>query len=242
MEKDARYFTVGVFVTLALLMLVGFSIWVAGVHDLSGHQRYTIYFTDPVSGLDQQAVVKYKGVEVGKILRLRLTPERHDLVKVDVEVRAETPVRDRTTATIAAQGITGVNYIDLDTPNGDDNPPASVEGEKYPVLKGEGSRIAKLLDDLPKLMNEFQTALSTVNDFGKEGAKMADAVRNLSDRLNSELPQLSNQFQMTLSAVDDLSKEGAKTADSVRGLADKLKDNPSQIITPPSRKGVEIPK
>ncbi len=203
MEKDAKYFTVGVFVSVTLLALVGFSIWLAGVHDLSRHERYTIYFTDPISGLDQDATVKYKGVEVGKILDLRLSPERNDLVKVDVEVREQTPVRDKTIASIAVQGITGQSYIDLATPNNDENPPPKVDGEKYPILKGQGSQIDKFLDTVP---------------------------------------QLSNQFQTTLSAVDDLSKEGAKMADSLRGLADKLKENPSQIIMPPSHKGVEVPK
>ena len=43
-------------------------------------------------------------------------------------------------------------------------------------------------------------------------------------------------------AVDDLSREGSRTAGSIRGLADKLKEDPSQIINPPTRKGVEIPK
>jgi phospholipid/cholesterol/gamma-HCH transport system substrate-binding protein len=203
MEKDARYFTVGVFVSIAILALVGFSIWLAGVHDFARHERYTIYFTDPVSGLDQEATVKYKGVEVGKILRLRLSPERNDLVKVDVEVREETPVRDKTLATVEVQGVTGASYIELATPNGDETPPPTMAGEKYPVLKGQGSQFNKFLDSVP---------------------------------------QLSSQFQTTLSAIGDLTKEGSKTAESVRGLANKLKDNPSQIITPPSNKGVEVPK
>ena len=47
MEKEANYFTVGVFVSVTLLALVGFSIWLAGVHDLGHHDRYTVYFTDP---------------------------------------------------------------------------------------------------------------------------------------------------------------------------------------------------
>src|ERR1043166_3293080 len=50
MERDAKYFTIGAFVSLTLLALVGFSIWLAGVHDFARHTRYTIYFTDPVSG------------------------------------------------------------------------------------------------------------------------------------------------------------------------------------------------
>ena len=105
MEKDAHYFTIGVFVSVTLLALVGFSIWLAGVHDFARHERYTIYFTEPVSGLDEQATVKYKGVEVGKILGMRLTPMRNDLVKVDVEVKADTPVRSRTIATAASDTL-----------------------------------------------------------------------------------------------------------------------------------------
>jgi len=65
MEKEANYFTVGVFVSVTLLALVGFSIWLAGVHDFGHHDRYTVYFTEPVSGLNDESVVKYKGVEVG---------------------------------------------------------------------------------------------------------------------------------------------------------------------------------
>jgi len=203
MEKNANYFIVGVFVSVSLMALVGFSIWLAGVHDLSPHERYTIYFTDPVSGLNEEATVKYKGVEVGKILGLRLTPERSDLVKVDIEIKQETPVRAGTVANVETQGITGQSYIELATASTDKDPPTRVADEKYLVLKGTGSKLDKVLN---------------------------------------ELPNVSRQFETTLSAIDDLSKQGSRTAGSIRGLADKLKDDPSQILSPPTRKGVEIPK
>src|SRR4030095_6852893 len=67
MEKNANYFIVGLFVSLALLALVGFTIWLMGAGDFSQKQRYTIYFTDTVSGLVNEAVVKYQGVNVGRI-------------------------------------------------------------------------------------------------------------------------------------------------------------------------------
>jgi len=203
MEKEANYFTVGVFVSVTLLALVGFSIWLAGVHDLGHHDRYTVYFTEPVSGLSDAAVVKYKGVEVGKVLKLRISPERSELVKVDIEVKDNTPVRAETSASVAIQGITGQSYLELATNNADKTPPARLADEKYPVLKGTGSRIDKFFDELPKVSRNMET---------------------------------------TLSAIDDLSRQGTKMADSIRGLADKLKENPSEIISSPSHKGVEIPK
>jgi len=214
MEKDAKYFTIGVFVSVTLLALVGFSIWLAGVHDFAPHTRYTVYFTDPVSGLDEQATVKYKGVEVGKILGMRLSPGRNDLVKVDIEVKKNTPVRAQTVAAVTTQGITGQSYIDLNTPANDDNPPARVSGEKYPVLQGTQSKFAKFMDELPRVADRLQNTLSAVGQFSKDSGK----------------------------AVSDVSKEGTKAAESIRGLADKLKENPSQILSSTERKGVEIPK
>jgi len=203
MEKEANYFTVGVFVSVTLLALVGFSIWLAGVHDFGHHDRYTVYFTEPVSGLSDESLVKYKGVEVGKVLKFRISPERSELVKVDIEVKDDTPVRAETSASVAVQGITGQSYLDLATNNADKTQPARLAGEKYPVLKGTGSRLDKFFDELPKVSRNMET---------------------------------------TLSAIDDLSRQGTKMADSIRGLADKLKENPSQIISSPSHKGVEMPK
>ncbi len=91
MERTANYFTVGVFVSVAMLALVGFLIWLIGAQDFGRYVRYTVYFTDPVSGLADDAVVKYKGVDVGRILGMRLAPEGTDLVKIDIEVREGTP-------------------------------------------------------------------------------------------------------------------------------------------------------
>ena len=157
----------------------------------------------PVSGLSDESLVKYKGVEVGKVLKLRISPERSELVKVDIEVKDNTPIRAETSASVAIQGITGQSYLELATNNADKTPPSRLADEKYPVLKGTGSRIDKFFDELPKVSRNMET---------------------------------------TLSAIDDLSRQGTKMADSVRGLADKLKENPSEIISSPSHKGVEIPK
>src|SRR5689334_11270418 len=76
MEKDANYFFVGIFVSLALLALVGFAIWLMGSGDFTPKHRFTIYFTDTVSGLANEGAVKYQGVDVGRIVGIRLASER----------------------------------------------------------------------------------------------------------------------------------------------------------------------
>ena len=243
MEKDANYFFVGIFVSLALLALVGFTIWLMGSGDFGQKQRYTIFFTDTISGLADEGSVKYQGVDVGRIVGIRLAPERHDLVKVDIEVREDTPVRAGTSATIELQGITGSSYVELNTPTDSQEPPRRVAGEPYPVLEGRGSELRAFLDELPKLAMKLQSSLGSVEQFAQEGAKMAGsidafskegtktatAIRGLADNLKGDIGALKQDFGKAVASIDGFSKEGAKTAESIRGLSDNLKGEVGSI-------------
>lgn len=237
MEKTANYFFVGIFVSLALLALVGFTIWLMGSGDFGPKQRYTIYFTDTVSGLVDESPVRYQGVDVGQIVDIRLAPERNDLVKVDIEVREDTPIRIGTSATIELQGITGSSYVELNTPIDDQEPPRRVAGEPYPVLEGRGSELRAFLDELPELAMKLQNALGSVEQFAREGARMAGsidafskegtrtatAIRGLADNLEDEIGSLRTDVGKAVASIDQFSREGAKTAESIRGLSDDLK-------------------
>jgi phospholipid/cholesterol/gamma-HCH transport system substrate-binding protein len=192
MEKDANYFAVGVFVSVTVLALVGFMIWLAGVHTTGDYTRYTILFTDPVSGLVDEAVVKYKGVDVGKVLDMRIAPERADLVKVDIEVKEETPVRAGTLAKVELQGITGVSYIELETDRGDTAAPRRAGNEAYPVLKGRGSALTRFFDDMPEMTRKFEAAVSAIEEFSRSGAKTVDSVQSLTDKLKEDPSQIIN--------------------------------------------------
>ena len=167
MEKNSRYFVVGVFVMLSLLALTMFTIWIAGTHDVRNYQRYTIYFKDPVSGLKDAAIVQYRGVEVGRVRDVRLASARNDLIKVDIEVDETTPISRSTEASLAQQGFTGIVYIDLTTREGDKEPPQVVEGEEYPVITGRGTQLSKLFQDVPEISKqilELSKKLNTVFD------------------------------------------------------------------------------
>jgi phospholipid/cholesterol/gamma-HCH transport system substrate-binding protein len=186
MEKEANYFVVGVFVTLSLLAVVAFMIWLAGSHGLAHYDRYTVYFTDPVGGINEDGPVRYKGVDVGKILKLRFDQSRGDLIKVDIEVKAGTPVRADTAAKIQTQGIAGQSYIDLATANLAGKAPERVADERYPVLKGTGSQLTKFLDELPGVSKQLQGTLSSMNDFSQSGARAADSIKGLADVLKED--------------------------------------------------------
>ena len=190
MEKDAHYFRVGLFVGICLLALGGFIIWLMGSNGFKHYDRYTVYFTDSVAGLNDDGVVKYKGVDMGKIVDIRISPDHANLVKVDIEVKRDTPVRAETKAEIQMQGITGQSYIELSTDSLDGKPPQATADERYPVLHGSGSQFAKFLDDMPALSRQLITSLGAINDFSRSGAKTADSIRALTDQLKEDPSQI----------------------------------------------------
>ena len=100
---------------------------------------------------------------------MRLDPERVDLIKVDIAVSKQTPVRENTKAEISTQGVTGMTQLEMTTNQNDMAPPKSIANEKYPVLKGSPSKVAEIMDNV---------------------ATTADSVRKLSDQLRANPSQI----------------------------------------------------
>ena len=72
MEREANYTAVGAFVLLIVTMAALFVYWYAGNADDRDYKRYEIYFEGSVSGLNRGSTVRYLGVEVGRVVAIRI--------------------------------------------------------------------------------------------------------------------------------------------------------------------------
>ena len=110
METRSNHVLVGA-VTLALLAgLLLFIVWLAGLSN-KATKCFDIYFSQGVGGLNKGIVGQFPGVPVGQIEKINLLPDRPEFVWVRIEVDAETPVLQGTTAQIKGVGFTGVSEI-----------------------------------------------------------------------------------------------------------------------------------
>src|SRR5690349_18299268 len=91
-------FKVGLFVTLCFFILAGGVLWLVGSRFLQPVDVYHIIFAQSVNGLLPGAAVQYQGVTVGKVERLRLTPDTPPRVSVTIALEPGTPVRRDTQA------------------------------------------------------------------------------------------------------------------------------------------------
>src|SRR5262245_26281569 len=112
MENRAYAFAVGLFTLLLGAGVVVAAMWLSGKTEI--RESYMLETHYPVTGLNVQAPVRFRGVEVGKVEAIEFVPDNARVILVRVAVRAGTPITKGTYAQLASQGVTGLAYVLLD--------------------------------------------------------------------------------------------------------------------------------
>ncbi len=97
---------------LVVLVLAGLLIW--RIEDLrlgrGPAKKISVEFKD-VAGLDAKSTVRLAGVRVGKVARIRLTPDGKAIVEMDLDKDVE--LRQGASAAVANLGLLGEKYVEL---------------------------------------------------------------------------------------------------------------------------------
>ena len=86
--------------------------WLSGKTE--ARESYMLETRLPVTGLNVQAPVRFRGVEVGKVETIEFLPNDARVILVRIAVRADTPITKGTYAQLGSQGVTGLAYVILD--------------------------------------------------------------------------------------------------------------------------------
>lgn len=110
--EDRAHALVAVAFLVALSAGAGFVAWwmQAGRPEVN---YYYVVSSHSVGGLQVQAPVKYKGIQVGTVRHIALDPEDPQKVRILVTLVENAPIKASTYAQLASQGVTGISYIAL---------------------------------------------------------------------------------------------------------------------------------
>ena len=161
METKANYALIGAFILAGFLGLLAFLMWFARFEIDRQFDYYDVYFPE-VSGLGIASQVRFAGLPVGQVVDMGLSQRGDGLVRVRLEIRRGTPVREDSTAALELQGVTGVANIGI-----------SAGTPSLPLLRDGGA-------DIP----EIPAARSALQTLGEEAPQMVE-------RLNDVMLQLS---------------------------------------------------
>lgn len=192
MEREANYAAVGAFVLLLVAMAGAFVYWYSDTRDKRDYARYEIYFDGSVSGLSEGGPVRYLGVDVGRVRRIRLDSRAADRVMVLVDIDSTTPVSDLTVAQLSLQGVTGLLYIDLQQlsrASAATKVIDTVPSLQYPVIRSVHSNFDTFVSSLPDVAVRMGELVVRANSLlsDKNIAAISQLVANL-DHAGSNLP------------------------------------------------------
>ncbi|GAB4399557.1 MAG: MlaD family protein [Rhodoferax sp.] len=230
MENRSHALAAGSFVLLMLALVIASFYWLN--REGPTQRRLSAVGRVNVSGLQPQAAVRYRGVAVGKVSAIRLTPDGSGQVEVELAVDERTPISARTVATLGFQGLTGLAHVALEDP-GDEAPAApDPKLQRIPLRPGlmnrlsdRGEYILGQLAQGSERLNDWlaptqrQALVGAVNDI----AQSARALRALSEQARLALPGLAQEGHQTLQAVQDSLRRLGYSADAARALADDLR-------------------
>jgi phospholipid/cholesterol/gamma-HCH transport system substrate-binding protein len=215
MEREANYAAVGAFVLLVALLGVLFVYWYSDTREHKNYNRYEIYFSGSVSGLDKGAAVRYLGVGVGRVYDMRIDPRDSSRVEVIVDIDATTPISEHTVAELGLQGVTGLLYIDLLEDKSNKRQAPEVAGLRYPVIRAAPSRFDVFLASLPELVAAAGDLVQRANRL------LSDANLQAVGTSLASIEQASSRLPQTMASlaalVTELRGASAELTASARG-------------------------
>lgn len=223
MERDARYTAVGAFVILVTVMAGLFVYWYSGKSDRRDYTRYEMYFEGSVSGLAVGSQVRYLGVDVGRVVRIRIDPRGVARVQVIADIDSSAPVTDQTLAQLSLQGVTGLLYVDLQQRKPGSSVLPAVPSQQYPVIGSVRSDFDVLLATLPDVAARTRELLVHLDEMlsPENTAAISRTLHNLADA-SQALPQTARDLQAMVADLKATAVESRSLVHTLNGSASQI--------------------
>ncbi|MES2149747.1 MAG: MlaD family protein [Pseudomonadota bacterium] len=231
MENRAHALMTGFFTIALLIATVLAGIWFN--RDRVERVPYVIATTQSIPGLNPQAAVRYRGLEVGKVDDISFDPKTAGQIDIRLAIDSEAPITRTTFASLGYQGVTGIAFIQLD----DDrtgSPPLKSDKEHIAViplrpgfldqLEKRGMVILKKTEEITtridqlmapanqkRILAAFDSVSRTADDYDKLPARL--------EPLLVRLPELTAKAEQGISSFNEMSQSATKMTRDIDRMA-----------------------
>ncbi len=259
MKKEPNKKAIGLFLVIGFALflgLLGQSVWQKMRADSEG--VYVMYFRESIQGLSEGSPVIFQGVEVGKVIRIRLVADPKDLqFQIPVYIRMN-PFEDEEEASmwekiwqkdedllnalikrglrarLATQslltGQLGIELVML--PDTEINEVQGQDEEKFlqvPTVLSKSEELSKGLDKL-----QFAETVVQINQItellGKELPILLPALTKSAQNMDKTLAKVVGSSDQTISNLNKTLQDVSDAAKSLQNLTDYLERHPEALI------------
>lgn len=232
MENKSHAMAAGSFVLALLVLLGALALWLT--RDRHDYTLYEMSTGDTISGLQNQATVRYKGVAVGKVTEITFDQAQQGNVLIRIAVDSKAPVSPTTTfGMLGYQGVTGIAHIQLDDvtepmvalPEGPGGiPRLLMKSSPLSVLADQGMTILSKVDEATRRINQllgddnqerFSSLLLNLSD---AASNVSGVTRSMHTTLQQELPGMTQDARRALQAMEKAGQEAGALAQEVRRM------------------------
>lgn len=198
MENRSHALVAGIFTVLLSIAIIAAAMWLN--RDTQERVPYILTTSGTVAGLNPQAAVRYRGMEVGKVEAIEFDREMPGRILVRIGVLPSTPINSATFAELGMQGLTGLAYVQLDTD------PKVNNAQALPSSADQPAR----LTIRPSMFDRFSMS-------GEDLIVSASTAMNQVNKLLGDDNQ--KQLVQTLANLQGVSAKIGQLADAVKPLA-----------------------
>lgn len=235
MENKAHALAAGIFVALLSALVLALAAWLTretGIRDV-----YEISTRETVTGLQAQAPVRFRGVDVGKVREIGFDPKVTGNVLVRMDIDRDTPITRDTFATLSYQGVTGLAFIQLAddgkvstrlAPNDDVPPRIPLRPGLLARLEERGEVILTRIDEVAQRVNTLlgdpnqKRIASALENISQAASGTQQLVSNVDASLKRKLDPALDQVAVSMRSVQSAADRIGATADEVGRAAQRL--------------------
>ncbi len=225
MEIKVNYTLVGLFVTFFMVLLVALVVWLSYDYEQEDYATYVAYVYESVSGLNENAAVKYRGVDVGKVTHIALDPNNSERVQLDLAIKQGAPIKHDSVAVLSLQGITGLIYIEL-----------TGGTQASPLLQATNEQAIPEIQTAPSALVRFDSMITHLFTQLTQGVEYLAGVADRVDVLLNDDNQRA--IANTLTNVEHLSRVVSERLD----VFGENIDNLTEILQNTAQMSQELPR
>jgi phospholipid/cholesterol/gamma-HCH transport system substrate-binding protein len=243
MENKSHALMAGLFTLLLLAAAITIGMWL--YRDQVNWVPYEIATRQSIPGLNPQADVRYRGLDVGRVESIGFDPKEAGQILVRINVRPDTPITRSTFATLGYQGVTGLAYVQLDDdgsqparlPSSPEDPARiAMRPSLFDQLQHRGLGIMEQTEEVARRLNTLladenqQAILAAFESVGRAAREIEAIPRQMQPTL-ARLPALTRQAQQTLGTLDAIAVEARQLTGNLDGLITELRAKDGAIAT-----------